>query len=107
MALAFEWDETKEFSNRQKHGVGFDEAKTVFRNKLHDRFKWVDEQLAGKQFLLGEQFSVADAYLFTVSNWGQLVGVDLSGYPNLVAYRARVGSRPAVQEAMKAEGLVK
>ena len=84
-----------------------DEAKTVFRNKLHERFKWVDEQLAGKSYLLGEQFSVADAYLFTVSNWGQHVGVDLSGYPNLVAYRARVGARPAVQEAMKAEGLVK
>ncbi len=96
----------KTFSPLFNPGIN-DEAKTVFRNKLHDRFKWVDEQLAGKQFLLGEQFSVADAYLFTVSNWGQHVGVDLSGYPNLVAYRARVGSRPAVQEAMKAEGLVK
>ena len=96
----------KTFSPLFNPGIN-DEAKTVFRNKLHERFKWVDEQLAGKQYLLGDQFSVADAYLFTVSNWGQHVGVDLSGYPNLVAYRARVGSRPAVQEAMKAEGLVK
>ncbi|WP_416759806.1 glutathione transferase GstA [Roseateles sp. So40a] len=96
----------KTFSPLFNPGIN-DEAKTVFRNKLHERFKWVDEQLAGKQYLLGDQFSVADAYLFTVSNWGQHVGVDLAGYPNLVAYRARVGSRPAVQEAMKAEGLVK
>ena len=84
-----------------------DDAKGVFRTKLHERFKWVDEQLAGKQFLMGDQFSVADAYLFTVSNWGQHVGVDLSAYPDLVAYRGRVAARPAVQEAMKAEGLVK
>ena len=84
-----------------------DDAKGVFRTKLHERFKWVDEQLAGKQFLMGAQFSVADAYLFTVSNWGQHVGVDLSAYPALVAYRGRIAARPAVQEAMKAEGLLK
>ncbi|WP_431264472.1 glutathione transferase GstA [Roseateles chitinivorans] len=84
-----------------------DDAKGVFRTKLHERFKWVEEQLAGKQFLMGDQFSVADAYLFTVSNWGQHVGVDLSGYPDLVAYRGRIAARPAVQEAMKAEGLLK
>ena len=84
-----------------------DDAKGVFRTKLHERFKWVDEQLAGKQFLMGDQFSVADAYLFTVSNWGQHVGVDLSADPALVAYRGRIAARPAVQEAMKAEGLLK
>ena len=84
-----------------------DDAKGVFRTKLHERFKWVEEQLAGKQFLMGDQFTVADAYLFTVSNWGQHVGVDLSGYPDLVAYRGRIAARPAVQEAMKAEGLLK
>ena len=84
-----------------------EDAKGVFRTKLHERFKWVDGQLAGKQFLMGDQFSVADAYLFTVSNWGQHVGVDLAGYPDLVAYRGRIAARPAVQEAMKAEGLVK
>ncbi|WP_343629453.1 glutathione transferase GstA [Roseateles sp.] len=84
-----------------------EDAKGVFRSKLHDRFKWIDSQLEGKQYLMGEGFSVADAYLFTVSNWGQHVGVDVSGYPNLVAYRARVAARPAVKEAMKAEGLLK
>lgn len=84
-----------------------EEAKAQFRAKLGERFKWVDEQLEGRQFLMGEQFTVADAYLFTVSNWGQYVGVEVGGFPNLVAYRARIASRPTVQEAMKAEGLLK
>jgi len=84
-----------------------EEAKALFRSKLAERFTWVDAQLAGKSYLMGEDFTVADAYLFTVSNWGQYVGVDLSVYPNLVAYRARVAARPAVQEALKAEGLLK
>ena len=84
-----------------------EDAKGVFRTKRHERFKWVDGQLAGKQFLMGDQFSAPDAYLFTVSNWGQLVGVDLAAYPELVAYRGRIAARPAVQEAMKAEGLLK
>jgi len=84
-----------------------EEAKAQARAKLAERLGWVNEQLEGKQYLMGEQFTVADAYLFTVSNWGQYVGVDVSGYPNLVAYRARVAARPAVQEALKAEGLVK
>lgn len=56
---------------------------------------------------MGNQLSVADACLFTVSNWGQHVGVDLAGYPDPVAHRGRIAARPAVQEAMKAEGLVK
>ncbi|SEK85356.1 glutathione S-transferase [Roseateles sp. YR242] len=84
-----------------------EEAKTLARNKLHERLTWLDGQLAGKQYLMGDKFTVADAYLFTVTNWGQHVGVDVSGYANLVAYRARVAARPAVQEAMKAEGLLK
>lgn len=84
-----------------------EEAKTLFRSKLLERFKYVDEQLAGKPYLMGEQFTVADAYLFTVSNWGQFVGVDLAPFANLAALRGRVAARPAVQEAMKAEGLLK
>ncbi len=83
-----------------------DEARTQSRAKLGERLAWVNAQLAGKQFLLGEQFSVADAYLFTVTNWGQYVGVDVSGLAHLVALRARVAARPAVQAAMKAEGLL-
>ena len=56
---------------------------------------------------MGDTFSVADGYLFTVTNWAPLVGVDLSGYANLLAYRARVAARPAGVAAMKAEGLIK
>ena len=84
-----------------------EEAKGLFRAKLQDRFAWVDAQLEGRQYVMGETFTVADAYLFTVSGWGQYVGVDISGLPHLVAWRARVAARPAVQEAMKAEGLIK
>ena len=84
-----------------------EEAKVQFRAKLDQRFAWVDSQLASKPYLMGEQFSVADGYLFTVSNWGQHVGVDVDQHPNLKAYRARVSARPAVQAALKAEGLLK
>jgi glutathione S-transferase len=84
-----------------------EEAKALARAKLADRFKWIDGQLAGKAYVMGEGFSVADAYLFTVSGWGKHVGVDLSGFSNLGAYLARVAARPAVQAAMKAEGLLK
>ena len=84
-----------------------DEAKQVFRDKLAERFQWVDAQLEGKNYLMGEHFSAADAYLFTVSNWTVPMKIDLSEFKNLVAYRERVAARPAVQEAMKAEGLLK
>ncbi len=83
------------------------ETKTASIDRIHNRLQWVEGELAGKQYLMGEQFTVADGYLFTVTNWGQYVGVDLSAYPNLLAYRARVAARPAVQAAMKAEGLLK
>lgn len=84
-----------------------EESKAVSRAKLVERLTWVDQQLQGKAYLMGEQFTVADAYLFTVSNWASLVGVDITGLATLAAYRARVGARPAVVEAMKAEGLLK
>lgn len=84
-----------------------EDAKPMFRERLLGRFKWVDEQLAGKAYLMGDAFSVADAYLFVVSNWGQYVGVDLGGFAHLQAFRARMSARPGVQAAMKAEGLLK
>lgn len=84
-----------------------DAAKTIAKNKLASRYQWLDSQLEGKQFLMGEHFGVADGYLFTVTNWAKPTGVDLSAYPNLLAWHARVAARPAVQEAMKAEGLLK
>ncbi|KRD46417.1 glutathione S-transferase [Acidovorax sp. Root275] len=84
-----------------------EEYKTMAREKLLDRLQWVDSQLAGKQYLMGDQFTVADGYLFTVTSWTKPTHLDISGLANLAAYRDRVGARPAVQAAMKAEGLLK
>jgi glutathione S-transferase len=84
-----------------------EEAKSIAKERLQSRLQWVDGELAGKQFLMGDQFTVADGYLFTVTNWARLVGVDISGFANLLAYRERVSARPAVAAAMKAEGLLK
>ena len=74
---------------------------------LQKRYSLVEKWLAGKTFLFGEQFSVADAYLFTVTNWANFVKLDLSSFPNLQAFQKRVAGRPAVQAALKAEGLAK
>lgn len=84
-----------------------EEGKAVYRARLLDRLAWVDSQLEGKSHLMGEPFTVADAYLFTVSNWCGAVGLDIGGLKNLAAFRARVAARPAVQAAMEAEGLKK
>ena len=83
------------------------EVKQVFKDKLGKRFDWLTTQLTGKQYLMGETFTVADGYLFTVLNWGQWVGIDLAKWPLLADYQARVSARPKVQEALKAEGLIK
>lgn len=74
---------------------------------LEKNFDWVNSQLEGRSYLLGEQFTVADAYLFTVANWSSHVSIDLKRWPNLAAYQARVAARPAVQAALRAEGLLK
>jgi glutathione S-transferase len=84
-----------------------DAFKTTIKTRLMARLTWVDGELAGKDYLMGEQFTVADGYLFVVTNWPRMVGLDISGLPNLAAFRARVGARPAVIAAMKAEGLIK
>ncbi|MEO7105440.1 MAG: glutathione transferase GstA [Rhodoferax sp.] len=83
------------------------ETKASATTKLQGRMKWLDGEVAGKQYLMGDTFTVADGYLFTVTNWCQYVGLDLSPYANLAALRARVAARPGVVAAMKAEGLVK
>ena len=83
-----------------------EEVKKATVERLLGRLKWVDGELAGQQYLMGEQFTVADGYLFTVTNWAKPMGIDLSPFPNLSAYRDRVAARPAVQRAMKAEGLI-
>lgn len=84
-----------------------EDVKPLFRDKLRQRLEWVDSQLADKQFLLGSDFTVADAYLFVVTNWAPYVQLEIGDLANLQAWRQRVQARPAVQEAMKAEGLVK
>ena len=84
-----------------------DAYKAIAKERLLSRLQHTDGQLADKQYLMGDTFTVADGYLFTVTNWAALVGIDLAPYANLLAYRARVAARPAVQAAMRAEGLRK
>ncbi len=84
-----------------------DEAKALFKTRLFGRLQWVDSQLGSQPYVMGERFTVADIYLFVVSNWSRHVGLDLSALANLTAFSARVAARPAVQEAMRAEGLLK
>lgn len=83
-----------------------DAYKTIVKEGLEKKFALLDEHLASRQHLLGDGFSVADAYLFTVLNWTNPLKIDTSGHPNLKAYIARVGARPKVREALKAEGLI-
>ncbi len=81
------------------------EVKGVFRERLVSRLKWVDSQLAGKDYLMGDRFCVADAYLYTTSRWAVVMQIDLSEMPNLRAFQQRMQARPAVQAALKAEDL--
>jgi glutathione S-transferase len=74
---------------------------------LRKRYTLIEQTLGKQPYLLGEQFSVADAYLFTVTNWSNFVKLDLSEFPNLLAFQKRIAARPAVQAALKAEGLAK
>jgi glutathione S-transferase len=82
-----------------------EEAKQLMRDKAIGRLKWVDSQLEGKNYLMGDSFSVADAYLFTVTNWTKHTGIDISSLKNLDAFMTRMAARPAVQSAMKADAL--
>jgi glutathione S-transferase len=73
---------------------------------LQKRYGLLELQLQGRKFLFGDQFTAADAYLFTVTNWAPKLKVDLSEFPNLQAFQLRVAARPAVQSALKSEGLL-
>lgn len=84
-----------------------DAYKTISKENLGKRFDWLNKELAGRQCLMGDKFTVADAYLFTVLRWSSRIDIDLGKWPNLKAYVDRVAARPKVQEAMKAEGLIK
>jgi len=81
------------------------EGKDILVARLKDRFAYVDRHLEGKDYLMGAQFCIADAYLFTISQWAEGRGVDISGFKNVEAFRARMKARPAVQDALKAESL--
>jgi len=87
------------------HPTTPDGFKTVLRQQLVNKFVWVNEELKEKQWLMGLHFTIADAYLFTVMRWAQAIQLDLSEMRALNAWFARVAARPAVAEALKAEGL--
>ena len=84
-----------------------EETKQLFREKLVARFRFVDGQLEGKDYLAGDHFSVADGYLFTVTRWASPMKVDIASLANLQAHQDRMNARPGVQEALRAEGLIK
>ena len=81
------------------------EFKAAVGERLAGRLRWVNEQLEGQADVMGDTFTAADAYLFTVTNWAKPTGVDLSPYAQLLAWRERVAALPAVHAVMKAEGL--
>lgn len=80
-----------------------EEGKNVYRSKIQDRLAWVDQQLAGKAFLMGDTFTVADPYLYVMLTWARRMDFDLSALRNLQAYKARIDQRPSVQAALRAE----
>ncbi len=81
--------------------------KEMARKRIATRFEWLSGHMKGRPFLTGERFTVADGYLFVVLNWTNYVGINIDEWPALKEFRARVAARPAVQEALKAEGLLK
>ena len=84
-----------------------DQEKQAAKANLDRRFKYIEGKLAGAQHLTGAAFTVADAYLFVVLGWTRFVKIDLSSFDNITAYMGRIAARPKVQEAMRAEGLIK
>jgi len=82
-----------------------EEGKQIYRDRLANRFEFVNRELEGKDYVMGDNFTVADAYLYTVTRWTKPMQIDISKYPNLVAHNARVEARPAVQMALKHEKL--
>ncbi|QOZ45513.1 glutathione transferase GstA [Bradyrhizobium sp. CCBAU 53340] len=83
-----------------------EQGRDVFRARLRARFTHLDGHLSSNEYLMGRDYSVADAHFFVISNWASWVDFDLSSYSAVVAHRQRVGSRPAVVTALTAEGLV-
>jgi glutathione S-transferase len=84
-----------------------EEQRPALRDALAPKLEFLARHLEKRQFLLGDRFSVADAYLFTVLNWSKFVGIDLGRWPALDAYLKRIAARPAVRAALEAEGLLR
>lgn len=95
----------KMFSPWLFHPEYGEQARNVVKGKIAERFTHVDRHLEDHSFLLGTTFTVADAYLFTIARWSDLFAIDLAPFPALAAYLDRMAARPAVQAAMRAEGL--
>jgi len=83
-----------------------EEGRDVFRSRLRARFAHLDEHLSSNEYLMGSNYSVADAHFFVVSNWASWVSFDLIPYPAVLAHRQKLATRPAVITALKTEGLV-
>ena len=83
-----------------------DAYKATSKENLAKRFDFLDKELSGRQFLTGDKFTIADAYLFVILRWAARIDIDLAKWPNLKAYVDRIAARPKVQEALKAEGLL-
>lgn len=84
-----------------------EEWKEIVKGQLRKNLEYTARRLEGKEFAMGDRFTVVDGYLYTVLRWPKLVGVDLAPYPTLLAYSARIEARPAVQAALLAERLIK
>ena len=83
-----------------------EDYKPIAKQNIATRFDWLDKQLAGKDYLMGKQFTVADAYLFVLTNWTKPTQIDLAKWPNIQAFNKRVAGRAKVKEAMQFEGLL-
>lgn len=90
-----------------KNVEGKTEMKMYYVETLKTKIGLVSEKLGTNDYLMGKQFTIADAYLFTVLGWSKYFDLDLSAWPNVASYMSRVSERPAVMKAMKAEGLIK
>ena len=84
-----------------------DDVKSFFKDRIMGKFKYADSKLAGQDYLMGKQFTVADGYLFVMLKWAERTGLDVSALTNLTAFKDRVAARPKVQEALTKEGLLK
>jgi glutathione S-transferase len=82
-----------------------EDTKKFARDNLSKRLDWLEKALGSKPYLMGEQFTVADAYLYVVLSWAGHVGVDLGKWPALKSHNGRVAARPHVKAALKAEGM--